>query len=92
MALKIMEQQHFAERLKGLQLFNLQLRGLTGRNMVEVYKVMKVVGKVSVYLHSINATPPETGTLKEICRRLKMEAVLRYTTFGELPKHFCHGE
>lgn len=62
-ALKNVEQQPFAERLKGLKLFSLQLRRLTGRSMVEVYKVMEVVGKVSVYLHSVNVIPPETGTL-----------------------------
>lgn len=92
MALKIAEQQPFAERLKGLKLFSLQLRRLTGRrSMVEVYKVLRVVGKVNVYLHSINATPLESGTLKEICRRLKMEAMLLYVTFGKL-QNFCHGD
>lgn len=43
---------------------------------------------MSLYLHSINATPPETGTVKETCRWLKMEAMLLYITFGELPEPF----
>lgn len=59
--------------------------------MVEVYKVLRVVGKVNVYLHSINATPLESGTLKEICRRLKMEAMLLYVTFGKLPELLSWG-
>ena len=52
---------------------------------------MKVVAKVNVYLHSPNTTPLETGTLKEVCRRFKMEATLPYLAFGELPEHFVMG-
>lgn len=85
--MKITEQQPFAERLKGLKLFSLHLRRLTGRrSMVEAYKVMRVMDKVNMYIHSVNATSLETGALKEICRRLKMEALLLYMTFGKLPE------
>lgn len=59
--------------------------------MVDVYKVLKAVDQVNVCLHSINTTPPGTGTLKDISGRLKMEAVLLYMTFGELPKPFVMG-
>lgn len=59
--------------------------------MVEVYKVMKVEGKVNVYVYLNNATPPQTDTLKEICKRLKMEAMLLSMTFGGLPKLFGMG-
>lgn len=86
MALKIMEQLPFEERLKGLKLFSLEVRRLAGKSMIEVYKVMKAVAKVNVYLHSLNATPRETGTLKEVCRIFKMDATLPYLAFGELPE------
>lgn len=59
--------------------------------MVEVYKVVKAGAKVNVYLYSPNATPLETGTLKEVCRRFKMDALLPYLAFGELPEHFVIG-
>lgn len=89
-ALKIMEQLPFEERLKGLKLFSLYMRRLMGRSMVEVYKVMKAVAKVNVYFYSPNATPLETRTLKEVCR-FKMDALLPYLAFGELPEHFVIG-
>lgn len=87
-----MNQHPFAERLNRLKLFSLQLRRLTGRSTVEVYKVLKAVGQVNVYLHSINTRPPGTGTLKDISRRLKMEAVLLYTDFWRTSQTFCHGK
>ncbi|XP_010076676.1 PREDICTED: calcium-dependent secretion activator 2-like, partial [Pterocles gutturalis] len=82
-----MEQLPFEERLKGLKLFSLEVRGLTRRSMVEVYKVMKVEVQVDVYLHLPNATPLETGMLKEVCRRFRMDAALPYLAFGELPEY-----
>lgn len=89
MALKIMEQLPLknvdSERAEAFQSGGGRL---TRRRMVEVYKFMSVVAKVDVYLHSPNGTLLETETLREVCRRLKMDAMLPYPAFGELPWHF----
>lgn len=42
-----------------MKLFSVELTRLRLRSMVEVYKVMKAVAKVNMYLHSPNTTALE---------------------------------
>lgn len=79
MALKIMEQMPVEERLKGLELFGLEVRRLMRGSMVGIYKVMMAVARVNMNLLSPNATPLETGPLKDVCRRFNRECVVEKT-------------
>lgn len=79
MALKIVEQTPVEERLKGLELFSLEVRRLMRGSVVGVYKVIKAVARVNMNLLSPNATPLEAEPLKDVCRRFNRECVVKKT-------------